>query len=86
MTQTTKSRKGPQKSLKNSKAYWRNSSGSRIAKINQLILSLCCQKAILHRYLLEKLKTNDLHAVGDAAVDMREIDSKIEMLEAAKQI
>lgn len=38
------------------------------------------QKTQLVAYLYSKLKSGDMHAVQDAASDIREIDSKLELL------
>jgi hypothetical protein len=38
------------------------------------------QKTSLLAYLASKLKAGDMHAVQDAAVDVREIDAKLEVL------
>jgi hypothetical protein len=38
------------------------------------------QRTQLVAYLVSKLKANDLHAVQDAASDIREIDAKLQVL------
>lgn len=45
-----------------------------------MIDTLVAQRAVLLTYLRSKLEINDLHAVQDAASDMREIDAKLEIL------
>jgi hypothetical protein len=40
------------------------------------------QKAALVAYMLAKIKAADWHAVQDSASDIREIDAKLELLEA----
>lgn len=39
------------------------------------------QREQLLAYLLSKVKANDLHAVQDAASDIREIDAQLRLLE-----
>jgi hypothetical protein len=46
-----------------------------------MIKELELQKAHLVTYLLSKVTTEDWHAVADAAMDLREIEAKIEILE-----
>ena len=38
------------------------------------------QKNNLIAYLLQKVKYSDWHAVADAAMDLREVDAKIDLL------
>lgn len=44
------------------------------------------QKDTLKAYLLSKVKTNDWHAVADAAMDLREIEALIKFLETPKDV
>jgi hypothetical protein len=46
----------------------------------KLVATLEEQRAMLLQYLRSKLDAGDLHAVQDAASDMREIDAKLEIL------
>jgi len=86
MTRTTKSPRELKKSSRNSRAFWKNSSDSRSSKINKLLLSLCFQRTVLLRYLQAKVEANDMHAVSDAANDIREVDAKLDMIDAVSQL
>jgi hypothetical protein len=46
----------------------------------QTIEQLEAQRKMLVEYLKAKLEAGDLHAVQDAASDIREIDAKLEVL------
>lgn len=48
--------------------------------IEKYIETLKQQREMLMVYLRSKLDSGDLHAVQDAASDMREIDAKLEVL------
>lgn len=48
--------------------------------IEKLIESLKLQRQMLVAYLKSKLDAEDLHAVQDAASDIREIDAKLSVL------
>lgn len=41
---------------------------------------LLSKRQVLIQYLLMKVDDDDFHAVGDAAVDIREVDAKLSML------
>lgn len=38
------------------------------------------KRATMHEYLLMKLSERDYHAIADAAMDLREIQVKVDML------
>ena len=42
------------------------------------------QKATLTTYLLSKVRAEDWHAVADAAMDLREVEAKIDVLATAE--
>jgi len=44
------------------------------------------QKTDLIRYLGSKIKAADWHAVADAAMDLREIEAKLDVLAALAQL
>jgi hypothetical protein len=46
-----------------------------------MIKELELQKAHLVTYLLSKVSAEDWHAVADAAMDLREIEAKIEIIQ-----
>ncbi len=54
--------------------------------IEATILVLKEQKVSYIPYILNKIKEEDFHAVMDAAVDVREIEAKIDALEMLCQL
>ncbi len=54
--------------------------GRIVVKASPLAIELKEQKAQLIAYLLSKVKSGDWHACADAAMDLREIDAKLELL------
>jgi hypothetical protein len=47
---------------------------------SERMLSLLEQRRVLIAYLLSKVEAEDYHAVSDSAMDIREIDVRIECL------
>lgn len=45
-----------------------------------MVQALAEQKDLLNRYILQKQKANDYHGIADAAMDIRELDAKLELL------
>ncbi len=54
--------------------------GRIVVKANPLSIELAEQRAQLIAYLLSKVKSGDWHACADAAMDLREIDAKLELI------
>lgn len=47
------------------------------------IAELCLEKEVLLTYLSSKVKVQDWHGTADAAMDLREIEAKLQVLREA---
>lgn len=52
----------------------------RVMQAREIGVNLRDQKELLNRYILQKQKANDYHGIADAAMDIREIDAKLDVL------